>query len=137
MDKLVNYIEYRWKRYGEIERAAALSSIYYHFGNIQIRISDHMKYNEDAIKKIDYFFIIQPNDTYIFIPNPKYNKDGKLYMKDDTYKIKVAYRIENLVYGNIGKGSLSEKMDRIKNAYMKMSSSQYKTLMKNFNRAKL
>lgn len=203
MDKLVNYIEYRWKRYGEIERATALSSIYYHFGNIQIRISDHMKYNEDEIKKIDYFFIIQPNDTYIFIPNPKYNKDGKLYMKivsyneakefiktlhehimklipmtrwyspvgwndiqkyddntkviknntermtwddfykkyfdmkDDTYKIKVAYRIENLVYGNIGKGSLSEKMDRIKNAYMKMSSSQYKTLMKNFNRVKL
>lgn len=203
MDKLVNYIEYRWKRYGEIERVTALSSIYYHFGNIQIRISDHMKYNEDEIKKIDYFFIIQPNDTYIFIPNPKYNKDGKLYMKivpyneakefiktlhehimklipmmnwyspigwndlqkyddntkviknntermtwddfykkyfdmkDDMYKIKVAYRIEHLVYGNIGKGSVSERMDRIKNAYMKMSSSQYKTLIKKFNRANL
>ena len=85
MDKLVNYIEYRWKRYGEIERVTALSSIYYHFGNFQIRISDHMKYNEDEIKKIDYFFIIQPNDIYIFIPNPKYNKDGKLYMKIVSY----------------------------------------------------
>lgn len=58
-------------------------------------------------------------------------------MKDDMYKIKVAYRIENLVYGNIGKGSVSERMGRIKNAYMKMSSSQYKTLIKKFNRANL
>ena len=39
MDKLVNYIEYRWKRYGEIERVTALSSIYYHFGNFQIRMN--------------------------------------------------------------------------------------------------
>lgn len=203
MDKLINYLEYRRKRYGEIERITAQSSTYYCFGNIKVRISDHMKYSDDAVKKIDYYFIIQPNDTYIFMPNPKYNKDEKLYMKivpyheakefirtlhdysmklvpmtrwyspvgwndiqkyddntkviknntermtwdnfykkyfdmkDDTYKIKVAYRIENLVYGNIGKGSLSEKMDRIKNAYMKMSTSQYKTLMKNFNRVKL
>ena len=202
MDKLINYIEYRRKRYGEIERITALSSMYYCFGNIKVRISDHMKYSNDAVKKIDYYFIIQPNDTYIFMPNPKYNRDEKLYMKivsyneakefiktlhehimklipmmnwyspvgwndiqkyddtkviknnteqmtwddfykkyfdmkDDTYKIKVASRIENLVYGNIGKGSASEKMDRIKNAYMKMSLSQYKTLMKKINEANL
>lgn len=203
MDKLVKYIEYRRKRYGEIERITALSSMYYCFGNIKVRISDHMKYSDDAVKKIDYYFIIQPNDTYIFMPNPKYNRDEKLYMKivpyneakefikalhdcsmklipmtrwyspvgwndiqkyddntkvikndteqmtwddfykkyfdmkDDMYKIKVAYRIENLVYGNIGKGSVSERMDRIKNAYMKMSSSQYKTLMKKINKVNL
>lgn len=203
MDKLINYIEYRMKRYGEIERITALSSMYYCFGNIKVRISDHMKYGDDAVKKIDYYFIIQPNDTYIFMPNPKYNRDEKLYMKivsyneakefiktlhdysmklipmtrwyspvgwndiqkyddntkvikdntermtwddfykkyfdmkDDMHKIKVAHRIENLVYGNIGKGSVSERMYRIKNAYMKMSSSQYDILMKKINKANL
>lgn len=202
MDKLINYIEYRRKRYGEIEQITALSSMYYCFGNIKVRISDHMKYSNDAVKKIDYYFIIQPNDTYIFMPNPKYNRDEKLYMKivsyneakefirtlhdysmklipmtrwyspvdwkdiqkyddtkviknnteqmtwddfykkyfdmkDDIYKIKVAYRIENLVYGNIGKGSISERIYRIKNAYMNMSSSQYNTLMKKINKANL
>lgn len=81
MDKLINYIEYRRKRYGEIERITALSSMYYCFGNIKVRISDHMKYSNDAVKKIDYYFIIQPNGTYIFMPNPKYNKDEKMYMK--------------------------------------------------------
>ena len=204
MDRLVNYIEYRWKKYGEIERTTVLSSMYYSFGNIRVRISDHMKYSEDEVRKIDYFFIIQPNDTYVFMASPKYNKDGKLYMKivpyneakefiktlhdysmklvpmmkwyspkgwndtkkydnnetktvencaekiswDDFYKryfdmkgniyqTKVAHRIESLVYGNIGKGSVYEKMDRIKNAYMKMSSSQYDTLMKKFMEANL
>lgn len=203
MDRLVNYIEYRWKKYGKIERTTALSSMYYSFGNIKVRISDHMKYSEDEVRKIDYFFIIQPNDTYVFMTSPKYNKDGKLYMKivsyneakefikalhdysmklipmtkwyspigwndtqkyddntkviknntdrmewdnfyqkyfymrDDTYKTKVAHRIESLVYGNIGKGTVSGKMDRIKNAYMKMSSSQYDTLMKKFIEANL
>lgn len=204
MDKLINYIEYRRKRYGEIERITVISSMYYYFGNIKVRISDHMKYSDDAVKKIDYYFIIQPNDTYIFMPNPKYNRDEKLYMKivsyneakefirtlhdysmklvpmmkwyspkgwndtkkydndetktvencaekiswDDfykryfdmkgnTYQTKVAHRIESLVYGNIGKGSVYEKMDRIKNAYMKMSSSQYDTLMKKFMEANL
>lgn len=204
MDRLVNYIEYRWKKYGNIERTTALSSMYYSFGNIRVRISDHMKYSEDEVRKIDYFFIIQPNDIYVFMASPKYNKDGKLYMKivsyneakefiktlhdysmklvpmmkwyspkgwndtkkydndetktvencaekiswddfykryfdmkDNTYQTKVAHRIESLVYGNIGKGSVCEKMDRIKNAYMKMSSSQYDTLMKKFMEANL
>ena len=85
MDKLINYIEYRRKRYGEIERITALSSMYYCFGNIKVRISDHMKYSNDAVKKIDYYFIIQPNDIYIFMPNPKYNRDEKLYMKIVSY----------------------------------------------------
>ena len=58
-------------------------------------------------------------------------------MKDDTYKIKVASRIENLVYGNIGKGNVNERIYRIKNAYMNMSSSQYNTLMKKINKANL
>lgn len=49
MDRLVNYIEYRWKKYGEIERTTALSSMYYSFGNIKVRISDHMKYSEDEV----------------------------------------------------------------------------------------
>ena len=44
-----------------------------------------MKYSDDAVKKIDYYFIIQPNDTYIFIPNPKHNRDEKLYMKIVSY----------------------------------------------------
>ena len=203
MDRLVNYIEYRWKKYGEIERTTALSSMYYSFGNIKVRISDHMKYSEDEVRKIDYFFIIQPNDTYVFMSSPKYNNDGKLYMKivsyneakefikslhdysmklvpmmkwyspegwndtqnydnkvnavknntermtwgdfykryfdmkDDTYQKKVAQRIETLVYGSIGKGTVGGKMDRIRNAYMKMSSSQYDILMKKFMEANL
>ena len=58
-------------------------------------------------------------------------------MKDDTYQKKVAQRIETLVYGSIGKGTVGGKMDRIRNAYMKMSPSQYDILMKKFMEANL
>lgn len=85
MDKLINYIEFRAKKYGVIYGIASVSSMYYQIGMYRVRVSDHMKYSESAIKDSDYFFIIQPNDTYVFLTNPKYNKDGKLYMKIVSY----------------------------------------------------
>ena len=86
MDKLINYIEFRSKKYGVIKGIASVNSMYYQIGMYTVRVSDHMKYSESAVKDSDYFFIIQPNDTYIFITNPKYNKDGKLYMKIVSYE---------------------------------------------------
>lgn len=85
MDKLINYIQFREKKYGVIKGIASVNSMYYQIGVYMVRISEHMKYSESAIKDCDYFFIIQPNDTYIFITNPKYNKDGKMYMKIVSY----------------------------------------------------
>lgn len=85
MDKLINYIQFRENKYGVIKGIASVKSMYYQIGMCTIRVSDHMKYSESAIKDCDYFFIIQPNDTYIFITNPKYNKDGKMYMKTVSY----------------------------------------------------
>lgn len=86
MDKLINYLEFREKRYGVIKSIASVNSMYYQIGMYHVRVSDHMKYSESAIKDSDYFFIIQPNDTYVFLTNPKYNKDGKLYMKIVSYE---------------------------------------------------
>ena len=85
MDKLINYIQFREKKYGVIKGIASVNSMYYQIGIYTIRVSEHMKYSESSIKDCDYFFIIQPNDTYIFITNPKYNKDGKMYMKIVSY----------------------------------------------------
>lgn len=85
MDKLINYIQFREKKYGVIKGIASVNSMYYQIGMYVVRVSDHMKYSEAAIKDCDYFFILQPNDTYIFITNPKYNKDGKMYMKIVSY----------------------------------------------------
>ena len=85
MNKLINYIQFREKKYGVIKGIASVNSMYYQIGVYMVRISEHMKYSESAIKDCDYFFIIQPNDTYIFITNPKYNKDGKMYMKIVSY----------------------------------------------------
>ena len=85
MDKLVNYIEWRSANYGAIKGTASANSMYYTIGVNLVRISDHMKYSENNGKNVDYYFMIQPNDTYIFIPNPKYNSDGKMYMRIVTY----------------------------------------------------
>lgn len=83
MDKLVQYIEGRIKRYGHIKSQQCVSSNYYTFGNFVVRISDHAKYGEDGIKQFDYGFIIQPNDLYLFTVSPKYNLDktNKMYFK--------------------------------------------------------
>lgn len=86
MDKLINYIQFREKKYGVIKGIASVNSMYYQIGVYTVRVSDHMKYSESAIKDCDYFFILQPNDMYIFITNPKYNKDGKMYMKTVSYE---------------------------------------------------
>ena len=85
MDKLINYIQFREKKYGVIKGITSVNSMYYQIGIYTIRVSEHMKYSESSIKDCDYFFIIQPNDTYIFITIPKYNKDGKMYMKIVSY----------------------------------------------------
>lgn len=85
MDKLVNYLEFRAENYGATKGMASVNSMYYQIGAYRVRVSDHMKYSEDGLKEIDYFFIIQPNDNYIFMVNPKYNKDNKMYMKIVTY----------------------------------------------------
>lgn len=85
MDRLINYIEWRSAKYGAIKGTASAKSMYYTIGVNLVRISDHMKYSENSGKNVDYYFIIQPNDTYIFIPNPKLNSDGKMYMRIVTY----------------------------------------------------
>ena len=86
MDKLINYIEFRAAKYGMIKGIASTSSMYYQIGTNRVRVSDHIKYGEDSVKECDYYFIIQPNDTYIFLTSPKYIKDGKGYMKIVTYE---------------------------------------------------
>lgn len=85
MDKLLNYIEFRAQKYGVIQGIASVSSMYYQIGMYRVRVSDHIKYGESAVKDCDYYFIIQPNDTYIFLTSPKYTSDGKGYMKVVTY----------------------------------------------------
>ena len=84
MDKLIQYIEGRMKRYGHVSGTQALSSVYYKFKNCVIRVSDHIKYGMDSVNTIDYNFIIQPNDTYIFIAAPKHNlpeNTTKMFLK--------------------------------------------------------
>ena len=85
MDKLLNYIEFRAQKYGVIQGIASVSSMYYQIGMYRVRVSDHIKYGESAVKDCDYYFIIQPNDTYIFLTSPKYTSDGKGYMRVVTY----------------------------------------------------
>lgn len=85
MDKLLNYIEFRAQKYGVITGIASVSSMYYQIGLYRVRVSDHIKYGEDSVKDCDFYFIIQPNDTYIFLTSPKYVKDSKGYMKIVTY----------------------------------------------------
>lgn len=153
-----------------------------------------MKYSEDELKKYDYYFVIQPNDTYIFMTSPNYVKNGYLNMKvvsyndakefiksiheyslklnkmmdwyspddwnnltnlpktdissdtdkmswDNFYSLyfdgqteeygqRIANKIESLVYGKLGKGTIDKKMDRIKTAYCMMSKPQYESVMK-------
>ena len=86
MDKLVNYIEFRAAKYGMIKGIASTSSMYYQIGTNRVRVSDHIKYGEDSVKECDYYFIIQPNDTYIFLTSPKYVKSGKGYLKIVSYE---------------------------------------------------
>lgn len=81
MDKLIEYIEYRSQKYGVIKGIASVSSMYYQIGLYRVRISDHIKYSEDSLKECDFYFIIQPNDTYIFHTSPKYQDCGKVYTK--------------------------------------------------------
>ena len=186
MDKLINYIQFSEKKYGVINGIASVNSMYYQIGVYMVRISEHMKYSESAIKDCDYFFILQPNDTYIFITNPKYNKDGKMYMKivsyndakefiksldefagkfvkmtdwylpenwnrnvedkgklswdeferiymrniSDEKKVGVVNRMKSLVFGNLKKGDLKEKLPEAIEAYNNMTSSQYNALIK-------
>ncbi len=85
MDKLINYLEFRSQKYGVIKGIASPNSMYYQIGANRVRVSDHSKYGEDSVKDCDYHFIIQPNDTYIFLTSPKYIKDNKGYMKIVTY----------------------------------------------------
>jgi len=86
MDKLINYLEFRSQKYGVIKGIASPNSMYYQIGANRVRVSDHIKYGEDSVKDCDYHFIIQPNDTYIFLTSPKYIKDNKGYMKIVTYE---------------------------------------------------
>ena len=86
MDKLINYLEYRAENYGITRGTESVSSMYYQIGMFRVRVSDHMKYGEESLKENDFYFIIQPNDTYIFITSPKYNKDNKIYMRTVTYQ---------------------------------------------------
>jgi len=86
MDKLINYIEFRAAKYGMIKGIASTSSMYYQIGINKVRVSDHIKYGEDSVKECDYYFIIQPNDTYIFLTSPKYVKGGKGYLKIVSYE---------------------------------------------------
>lgn len=85
MDRLINYIEQRAKKYGHIKGMQGQSSNYYTIGQKIVRISDHMKYGEDGIKKYDYCFIIQPNDVYLFNISPKNVPDLKMYVKIISY----------------------------------------------------
>lgn len=88
MDKLLTYIENRRKRYGHINKNVAPSSVYYIIGGTIIRISDHIKYGEDGIRKFDYCFIIQDNGLYVFTASPKHNIDrtSKMYLKIVTFE---------------------------------------------------
>lgn len=83
MDKLISYIDQRFKRCGHMSGSQAIYSNYYTFGNTVVRVSDHIKYGEDGVKKFDYCFIIQPNDTYIFTASPKMENGcmGRMYLK--------------------------------------------------------
>lgn len=85
MDKLIRYIEYRQRVYGHIERYIAPHSMYYGFGNVSVRVSDHMKYKESELDKNDYYFVIQPDGNYIFLASPKHIRNGNLYMKIVPY----------------------------------------------------
>lgn len=85
MDKLINYLQFRKKTYGNIEEYPASTSMYYMVGPYKVRISDHMKYGESAANECDYYFIIQPDGNYVFLNGPKYNKESKMYMKVVSY----------------------------------------------------
>ena len=85
MDKLINYLEFRAQNYGVTKGTASVNSMYYQIGLFRVRVSDHMKYGEDALKENDFYFVIQPNDKYIFMVSPKYNNDNKIYMRTVTY----------------------------------------------------
>ena len=87
MDKLISYIEQRIKKYGHVTGGQGISSNYYTFGNFVVRVSDHIKYGESSVKKFDYSFIIQPNDTYIFTSSPKNDSQStRMYVKIITLK---------------------------------------------------
>ena len=83
MDKLISYIEQRIKKYGHVKGDQAISSNYYTFGNTVVRVSDHIKYGETGVKKFDYCFIIQPDETYIFTASPKIENGQtcRMYLK--------------------------------------------------------
>lgn len=187
MDKLINYLDFRAEKYGVTTGIASANSMYYKVGCHKIRVSDHMKYSADALAGSDFYFIIQPDDNYIFITNPKYNKDGKMYMKivtyqeakdfikslddmaiqfmkmtnwyipedwnkgdsddtkptwdefftayidgkEDSIKVSIINRIENMVYGSIKKGNFEDKLSSglASEAYTKLSKAQFNTLV--------
>lgn len=85
MDKLITYINNRSKKFGHITKTEAITSIYYHIGDNIIRISDHLKYGAENVKKFSFTFIIQNDGTYIFCESPARMKDGKMYVKSVSY----------------------------------------------------
>lgn len=90
MDKLINYINWRNEKFGGIKditkNMGGGTSTYFQIGVIKIRISDHMKYGMDMVTICDYYFIVQANDTYIFIPNPSSDWQHRMHMKVVTYQ---------------------------------------------------
>ena len=56
MDKLINYLEFRVQNYGTTKGTASVNSMYYQIGLFRVRVSDHMKYGEDALKENDFYF---------------------------------------------------------------------------------
>ena len=145
MDKLINYIQFREKKYGVIKGIASVNSMYYQIGVYMVRISEHMKYSESAIKDCDYFFIIQPDGNYVFINGPKYNKEKKMYMKVVSYSeakefIKTPhdftlkysemtdwFKPEGWNYQNIEKSDIKPSWDEFKDRYI--SNANEKTQM--------
>ena len=145
MDKLINYIMFRKKTYGNIQDYASASSMYYMIGIYKVRISDHMKYGETAANECDYYFIIQPDGNYVFINGPKYNKEKKMYMKVVSYSeakefIKTLhdftlkysemtdwFKPEGWNYQNIGKSDIKPSWDEFRDKYI--SNADEKTQM--------
>lgn len=85
MDKLVTYINKRANKFGHITKTEVITSIYYRIGDNIIRISDHLKYGVENVKKFSFTFIIQNDGSYIFCESPSRMKDGKMYVKSVTY----------------------------------------------------
>ena len=72
MDKLINYIQFREKKYGVIKGIASVNSMYYQIGVYMVRISEHMKYSESSI---------QGTMNFLSLLNLIYVRYGLVYRK--------------------------------------------------------